>query len=80
MRINSPRETEVARNQITSSIVANGIMGILEEHMKVKNRQATIARSSKRMPVFIGVISELLQSIFADPADICDESVSETAH
>jgi len=26
-----PRETEVAQNQITSSNVANGIVGILEE-------------------------------------------------
>jgi hypothetical protein len=34
----SPRETELARNQITSSTVANDTMGILEGHMKVKNR------------------------------------------
>jgi|JI10StandDraft_1071094.scaffolds.fasta_scaffold419784_1 hypothetical protein len=34
----SPREAEVSRNQITSSDVANGIVGILEEHTKVKNR------------------------------------------
>ena len=33
-----PRETELARNQITSSDVANGIVGILEWHTKDKNR------------------------------------------
>jgi hypothetical protein len=33
-----PRETELVRNQITISDIANGIVGILEGHMKVKNR------------------------------------------
>jgi hypothetical protein len=33
-----PRETELARKQITSSDVANGILGILEEPTKDKNR------------------------------------------
>jgi hypothetical protein len=41
-----PRKTEVARNQITSSNVANGTGGILEWHTKVKNHQASVARSS----------------------------------
>ena len=74
------RETEVARNQITSSNVANGKGRILEELTKDKNRQASIARSSKRMSVFVALASESLQSIFADLASNCDESVSETTH
>jgi hypothetical protein len=45
-------------------------VGILEWHTKDKNRQATIARPSKQMPMFIVIVSESFQNIFAVPADI----------
>jgi hypothetical protein len=61
--VESPRETEVARNQITSSDVVSSKGKILEEHTKDKNRQATVAKSSKLMTMFLAITSESLQNI-----------------
>ena len=59
-----PRETELARKQITGSNIASSKGRILEELMKDKNRWASVARSSKRMSVFVALASESLQNIF----------------
>jgi hypothetical protein len=76
--VKSPRETELARNQITSNDVASSKGRILEEHTKVKNRWASVARHSKRMSLFVALASESLQNIFAVPADIFDATLSKS--
>jgi hypothetical protein len=74
-----PRETELVRNQITNSDAANGILGILEEYTKYKNRQASAARSSKQMPMFLAIDLRVVPGYFHSPADICDGTLSESA-
>ena len=80
MRVNSQGETELARNQIASSNVASSKGGIIERHTKDKNRQATVARCSKRMPAFIALVSESLQNILQLPLTFSTRALSETIH
>jgi hypothetical protein len=53
MRVNSPRETEVTRNQITSSSVANSKGRILKEHTKNKSARYRSQGTRSRCPCLL---------------------------
>ena len=71
----SPMETELARKQITSSIVANGIWEFSRGTRKVKIARQQPQGPRSRCPCLLPSSPSCLQGIFTDPANICDATL-----